>query len=98
MKHASNTPPAELKEKGLRFDWWNRSARMELNNSTDDFQARLTIHGAAYALCAAYAPHLIESLPEIGGEQEAAAARKIGHEAWQWGLAYHMPTVHKQPA
>ena len=98
MKHASNTPAAELKTKGLRFDWFNRSARAELNSRTDDLQARLTIHGAAYALCAAYAPHLIESLPEIGGEQEAVAARKIGHEAWSWGLAYHLPTQHPKPA
>ena len=98
MKYACNSSHEYLRRRGESFDYFNRYARREMkNNPGDGIQAQITIAQAAYALCAAYAPHLIELLPELEVAyapnraiyDNARQARRVGHVAWLYGQAAH---------
>jgi hypothetical protein len=109
MKYAGNLTPERLLARGQDVNYWSRWSRQEMRNDPrDGIQAQITIANAAYALCAAYAPHLIERLPELEVAYTANAtvlknarrARAVGNVAWLYGHAHHLrlPTTEAEDA
>lgn len=101
MKYASNSNHGELRRRGESSEYFSRYARQEMENDPGNgIQAQITIAQAAYALCAAYAPHLIALLPDLRVAATATTeiygnaqrARDIGHVAWLYGHAHHCRT------